>query len=227
MPSVPDMKHDQGATPLEERDYEAIEAAVMETARGRWFLKEYARRNRAADTDMLLSAIDRLEHAVPTAGNDTGRRIADDLTMIGAELARVRTELDNETASRALDGLDKRLSVLMAAYGATPATPVEPAPDPAPEPEAAEMMETLLVIDENEDEVYDLDQEEILEFEDNETATEAALIERDQSPDTDATTAIAETPWQDGFDTGPRPAARMGDLDSLAGKDTAALFSVS
>jgi len=42
-------------------DYDAIEAAVMDTARGRWFLAEYARRNRTADTTLLLSAIERLE----------------------------------------------------------------------------------------------------------------------------------------------------------------------
>ena len=38
-------------------DYEAIEAAVQESPRGRWFLGEFARRNRAADTLMLLEAI--------------------------------------------------------------------------------------------------------------------------------------------------------------------------
>jgi hypothetical protein len=42
-------------------DYEAIEAAVMDTARGRWFLAEFARRNRTADTRILLDAIERLE----------------------------------------------------------------------------------------------------------------------------------------------------------------------
>ena len=42
-------------------DYEAIEAAVMDTARGRWFLAEFARRNRTADTKVLLDAIERLE----------------------------------------------------------------------------------------------------------------------------------------------------------------------
>ena len=47
--------------PLSEADYEAIEAAVMETTRGRWFLAEYARRNRHADTAMLLAALARLE----------------------------------------------------------------------------------------------------------------------------------------------------------------------
>ena len=38
-----------------------IEQAVMETARGRWFLLEYARRQRAAETQRLTDAVDRLE----------------------------------------------------------------------------------------------------------------------------------------------------------------------
>src|SRR4051812_39175920 len=42
-------------------DFDTIEAAVMETARGRWFLKEYARRNRNADTQLVLEAVDRLK----------------------------------------------------------------------------------------------------------------------------------------------------------------------
>jgi hypothetical protein len=42
-------------------DYQAIEAAVMETARGRWFLSEYAKRNRAADTASILEALTKLE----------------------------------------------------------------------------------------------------------------------------------------------------------------------
>lgn len=45
-------------------DYEAIEAAVMETARGRWFLREYAKRNRNADTALVLEAVDRLKETV-------------------------------------------------------------------------------------------------------------------------------------------------------------------
>jgi hypothetical protein len=55
-----------GTTPTNtalEGDFAAIETAVMETARGRWFLAEYARRNRSADTDMVLEAIARLEPA--------------------------------------------------------------------------------------------------------------------------------------------------------------------
>ncbi|MBM6580487.1 hypothetical protein ILT44_09880 [Microvirga sp. BT689] len=41
-------------------DFDTIEAAVMETARGRWFLKEYARRNRNSDTQAVLDAVNRL-----------------------------------------------------------------------------------------------------------------------------------------------------------------------
>lgn len=45
-------------------DYERIKAAVMETARGRWFLLEFARRQRSAETATLLEAIERLENRV-------------------------------------------------------------------------------------------------------------------------------------------------------------------
>ncbi|MFD1333850.1 hypothetical protein ACFQ4O_17735, partial [Methylopila musalis] len=45
-------------------DYEAIASAVMETERGRWFLAEFARRNRAADTGQVLEALARLEQRV-------------------------------------------------------------------------------------------------------------------------------------------------------------------
>jgi hypothetical protein len=48
-------------TGLYPEDYDRIEAAVMETVRGRWFLLEYARRQRAAETDRLVQAVDRLE----------------------------------------------------------------------------------------------------------------------------------------------------------------------
>lgn len=71
-------------TRLTEVDYDSVEAAVMETARGRWFLSEYARRNRAADTTSVLEALNRLEEITgplegPTAGSE---RIATVLTTI-------------------------------------------------------------------------------------------------------------------------------------------------
>ncbi|MBV8849441.1 MAG: hypothetical protein JOZ16_07620 [Methylobacteriaceae bacterium] len=53
---------------LTEADYDAIEAAVMETARGRWFLIEHDRRRRAAETTQLLDAFTRLERAIGHGG---------------------------------------------------------------------------------------------------------------------------------------------------------------
>src|ERR1700694_5745315 len=49
------------ATQPSEQDYDAIREAFMETARGRWFLGEYAKRNRNADTRMVLDAVARVK----------------------------------------------------------------------------------------------------------------------------------------------------------------------
>lgn len=47
-----------------EEDYAAIAEAFMETSRGRWFLTEYAKRNRNADTRMVLDAVARIEQGL-------------------------------------------------------------------------------------------------------------------------------------------------------------------
>ncbi len=49
-------------------DYHAIREAFMETARGRWFLNEYAKRNRNADTAMVLEAVARIEQSIGAQG---------------------------------------------------------------------------------------------------------------------------------------------------------------
>lgn len=49
---------------MSEEDYEAIEAAVMETVRGRWFLAEFARRSHIAEMRQMLDAVARLEQVV-------------------------------------------------------------------------------------------------------------------------------------------------------------------
>jgi chemotaxis regulatin CheY-phosphate phosphatase CheZ len=70
-------------------DYDAISAAVMATDRGRWFLAEYARRNRHADTAEVLAAIEHLAAtARPVALAD--RNSAGDA---GAAIDRLRAEL--------------------------------------------------------------------------------------------------------------------------------------
>ncbi len=45
-------------------DYDAIEAAVVETVRGRWFLAEYTRRSRVDELRQMLDGLARLEQSV-------------------------------------------------------------------------------------------------------------------------------------------------------------------
>ena len=80
--------------PLSDADYEAIEGAVLETARGRWFLAEYARRNRNADTTMLLKALDRIEAAMRGERSvEPVDRIRFDLVEMAKAIARTKTEI--------------------------------------------------------------------------------------------------------------------------------------
>ena len=94
----------RAAQPSEE-DYDAISEAFMETSRGRWFLGEYAKRNRNADTRMVLDAVARIEQSLaaqkqpePEPVPDTG--LADALTAIRAALSEARA-----VASSAVDDL--------------------------------------------------------------------------------------------------------------------------
>ena len=59
-----------------EEDYAAIAEAFMETSRGRWFLTEYAKRNRNADTRMVLDAVARIEQNLDAQREETLEREA-------------------------------------------------------------------------------------------------------------------------------------------------------
>ena len=78
-------------------NFAAIEAALLEAPRGRWFLAEYLRRNRSAETDLLLSAIARLEvavlkpqHQIQTA---PAMQIFDELVEMSEAISRTRREI--------------------------------------------------------------------------------------------------------------------------------------
>jgi hypothetical protein len=64
------------ATLPSEEDYAAIAEAFMETSRGRWFLTEYAKRNRNADTHMVLDAVARIEQSLAAQREETLEREA-------------------------------------------------------------------------------------------------------------------------------------------------------
>lgn len=74
-------------------DYDAILSAVMETARGRWFLVEYARRNRTADTRSLLAVLDRIESLVRSRKLPNLEIVRDGIAEIAEALSEVRREM--------------------------------------------------------------------------------------------------------------------------------------
>src|SRR3954451_19479211 len=84
-----------------EEDYDAISEAFMETARGRWFLGEYAKRNRNADTRRVLDAVARIEESLATQGQAASE------TRLDEALAAIRQAIDEAQASAiaALDGI--------------------------------------------------------------------------------------------------------------------------
>src|SRR5437899_4050453 len=84
-----------------EEDYEAIREAFMETSRGRWFLGEYAKRNRNADTRMVLDAVARIEESLAAQRQPAPEPgLAEALTAIRRALEEARA-----AASAALDSL--------------------------------------------------------------------------------------------------------------------------
>lgn len=83
-----------------EADYDAIREAFLETARGRWFLAEYAKRNRNADTNLLLDAVSRLE-----AGVAAQKQQAQGLSLAAA-LAAIRAAVRQAKAT-AIDVLPR------------------------------------------------------------------------------------------------------------------------
>ncbi len=80
---------------LSEQQYEEIETAVMESERGRTFLREFLKRNRHADTMMLLAAISRLESALclKTVEHEEGGEFTPALADIASVVTATRTEI--------------------------------------------------------------------------------------------------------------------------------------
>jgi len=107
-------------------------AALSESARGRAFLAEYARRNRNADTEALLAAIGRVEARLH-ADASAVQRLRDDLRMLLIAIRLARPEIDAaDPATRPakltklLDLLERRIDA-MAEVKSADATLDEPA----------------------------------------------------------------------------------------------------
>ncbi|MDB5600865.1 MAG: hypothetical protein JWN71_2909 [Xanthobacteraceae bacterium] len=108
-----------------ESDYEAICAAVMETLRGRWFLAEYARRNRHSDTKVVLSAIERIEAMIRGDSVATpADRFRIELADMAKAIARTKSEIaaikpEAEQPGKILEASEELDSIVHATEKAT------------------------------------------------------------------------------------------------------------
>src|SRR4051794_7857106 len=98
------MANERSVPTLSREDYESIESAVMETARGRWFLSEYARRNRQADTAVLLDALGRIERTVrQPLVSGTSFQLQRDVSDLFDSLQRMKDDLAQSLAQASDD----------------------------------------------------------------------------------------------------------------------------
>ncbi len=124
---------------LEESEYQALVEALSESARGRGFLAEHARRSRSAETNILLTAIERIEAQVrPRSAasdvlHDELHRVLDDLRTARARIETGGKVPKAEQLAALLDMLQRRLSKLL-----TPTAGDQPGARPVPEIAAPE-----------------------------------------------------------------------------------------
>ena len=117
--------------PQTDADYDAIRAALMETARGRAFLAEHARRNRSADIAALLAASERIEATMRDARAVTAP----------PPQAPVRNDVDERVP--AISWFDATPAATAEPSNDTPPSAAASAPDPAPAASADDFADLL------------------------------------------------------------------------------------
>jgi hypothetical protein len=131
---------------LDEADYRTFCAALQTSERGRAFLAEYARRNRHADTQVLLAALDRIEARIRADGAAL-TRLRDELRLLLAAIrvTRAGTERGNaEKLASLLALLERRIAALVSER------PADASPADAPAQSAQRALSVVPVPDEPE-----------------------------------------------------------------------------
>lgn len=127
----------------DEADYHAFCTALSESARGRAFLAEYARRNRNTDTRPLLTAIERLQISLaadPAAPAEVLvkqklQALLDDITTAQNEIEASVMAIRTAKLADLITMVEQRLLEIMAPAMSSPATR-EPSPPEEPAEEA-------------------------------------------------------------------------------------------
>jgi hypothetical protein len=101
--------------------FESLEAAVLETSRGRWFLEEYAKRQRSAETLAILEILKKLENSITNTSFLPPAKNTQALKSEQLKFFRQDEEIFVEPAI-----VPTSLSVVKKAPPAEPAHPAEP-----------------------------------------------------------------------------------------------------
>jgi len=126
-----------------ERNYQAFYGALSASARGRDFLAEYARRNRKADGEKLLAAIDKLQSLLPDTAAAQYETVKRELGSLLVEVNAIQTELDASVLAikaakftELATLVEQRISNILASLDAQPVAKADI--PPMSEPDAVE-----------------------------------------------------------------------------------------
>jgi hypothetical protein len=127
-----------------EDDYQSFSAALGASARGRAFLQEYARRNRHADTAVVLAALDRLESVARSQkAAPEAERIRQDLRALLDTIQSARPQIDQTPGAIKAATLSALIEFVQARIEALVAPAAAPGLhgflSPVPEPEQPEL----------------------------------------------------------------------------------------
>jgi hypothetical protein len=138
-----------------EDDYQSFSAALGASARGRAFLHEYARRNRHADTEVVLAALDRLESVARSQkAAPEAERIRQDLRALLDTIRSARPQIDSTpgaikaaTLAALIEFVQARIEALVQpmTMGLTPVPEPEQPELPIPQPGSAAQRTIALV----------------------------------------------------------------------------------
>lgn len=118
------MSVDQTHSAAKEEEYQNILDAVMETPRGRWFIEEFKNRNRTADTEELLTAINSLKSVASVEPSSTVNILRRELQEMSATIQQTRSAVasikpENAGNNRIMDATEELDAIVSATERAT------------------------------------------------------------------------------------------------------------
>jgi hypothetical protein len=138
MPTETTARANQQSDAPAEGDYQAFCEALSASARGRAFLAEYTRRNRNADTEQLLAAIERLQSLVTSDATPPSETVKQELRALLDEIDAAQREFEASVLAIKVGKLAELIALVERRISKILASPREDtlkieAPVPAPD----------------------------------------------------------------------------------------------